>query len=505
MKPYKACSCRDPETRRLLGKKCPDLAKKGHGKYYARYEAPAGTDGKRRQPRIGPFDTSAECKTELAKVLGQAARADYSDDRKIKVAEYLDRRYSWRDAESRTGEGLKRSTLDAEREALTLYLKPGLGHLKLVDLRDRHVRDLYAAMRVINRPDEDEADVDPEMLRRLVAARAVRDGKRVHSRPISESRIKRVHAVLTGAMNDAVKTSKILDANPAEHVFRTKGAKRRTRVRPLLWTDERVERWETDGHVPAKVMVWTSAQCGSFLDFSEACGERLHVLFHLDAYWGLRRGELVGLERTDLSVARRRLHVRQSQADDELDDTKTEHGDRTIVFDEGTATVLTAERKRQAAERLEWGEAYADSGRVFTYEDGSALKPTYVSQRFGQLVTRYAAIRARLAKGSTVERTARQYRVSPEAVRIAAAAPLPPIRFHDLRHGAATMLLASGAPMKLVSEVLGHASAAFTSDVYAVVAEELAEAAAVAIAAFVPRRERPGAVRAINVPSSAGS
>jgi hypothetical protein len=72
--------------------------------------------------------------------------------------------------------------------------------------------------------------------------------------------------------------------------------------------------------------------------------------------------ELVGLDRADLSVARRRLHVRQAQADDELDDTKTEHGDRTITFDEDTAAALKTERKRQAAERLEWGEAYRDSG-----------------------------------------------------------------------------------------------------------------------------------------------
>jgi integrase len=131
---------------------------------------------------------------------------------------------------------------------------------------------------------------------------------------------------------------------------------------------------------------------------------------------------------------------------------------------------------------------------VLTREDGTALRPAYVSERFGLLVDRYATIRIKLAKGWSVERTARQHPVPVEAVRIAAAAPLPPIRFHDLRHGAATMLLASGAPIKLVSDVLGHASAAFTSDVYAVVAEELAEAAAVAVAAFVPRRNKISAV-----------
>jgi len=67
-------------------------------------------------------------------------------------------------------------------------------------------------------------------------------------------------------------------------------------------------------------------------------------------------------------------------------------------------------------------------------------------------------------------------------------------------------MLASGAPIKLVADVLGHASSSFTSDVYAVVAEELAEAAAVAVAAFVPRRTRADkidAVGSIHGPSTA--
>jgi integrase len=66
-------------------------------------------------------------------------------------------------------------------------------------------------------------------------------------------------------------------------------------------------------------------------------------------------------------------------------------------------------------------------------------------------------------------------------------AGLPPVRFHDRRHGTATMLLAAGQPIKVISEILGHSTSAFTVDIYTEVAEELAEPAA-AIAAFAARR-----------------
>jgi integrase len=74
-----------------------------------------------------------------------------------------------------------------------------------------------------------------------------------------------------------------------------------------------------------------------------------------------------------------------------------------------------------------------------------------------------------------------------------------------LRHGAATMLLAAGQPPKVVSEVLGHSSVSFTMDVYTEVAEELAESAASAIAAFVPRNSKVVPARAKSVPKAAAN
>jgi integrase len=71
---------------------------------------------------------------------------------------------------------------------------------------------------------------------------------------------------------------------------------------------------------------------------------------------------------------------------------------------------------------------------------------------------------------------------------LATRAGLPPITLHGPRHGAATMLLAAGQPPKVVSEILGHATTAFTMDVYTEVAKELADAAA--LSAYIPRAPR---------------
>ena len=210
--------------------------------------------------------------------------------------------------------------------------------------------------------------------------------------------------------------------------------------------------------VTNRLMVYVAAKPAlrASLDVT-AEDERLYPLYHLAAYFGLRRSELASLAWSDVDLAARRVHVRRAQVDGELDSTKSEDSDRIVVIDQETADVLRAWRKVQLAERMAWAGAWSDTGRVFTREDGTALRPAHVSERFDTLVARLG---------------------------------LPPVTLHGLRHGSATMALAAGVPIKAISEMLGHATSAFTMDVYAEVAEELAEAAAVAIAAFIPRRAK---------------
>src|SRR6185369_13787 len=87
---YRQCWCRDPDTGRKLHGKCPQLGKRGHGRWYFRYEAPRAPGQRRRQPVGGPFDTRREAEEELADALARIGGGGTAPDRSVRVAAYLD-------------------------------------------------------------------------------------------------------------------------------------------------------------------------------------------------------------------------------------------------------------------------------------------------------------------------------------------------------------------------------------------------------------------------------
>lgn len=449
----KRCNCRDGNGKKL-GAKCPELARRDHGAWWGRYEAPPDpVTGKRRRPWAGPYKTKTEAERELRCLETGAESGKPIADRKIKVGAYLQ---DWLDGKA----GLAESTRRSYQEHLDLYYKPGIGHLNLVDLRETHLEKLYAAMRQINNlpPGEEPS----ELLRRLLAARKkatwTREGEDGpglwQRRKLTPARIRRIHATISSALGSAYKR-KLIEHNPASHVELPKAPRRR----PVVWTAARVEAWRKTGKRPAPVMVWTPQMCGAFLDACEEEGERLYPLYHLVATRGLRRGEVWGLEwpNVDLATKTLTLLVDDSDEDGEEASLKTESSWRTVPLDEANVELLRAWKARQLRERLAAGARWADSGRVFTDELGSPLRIDYIGDHFDVLVARYG---------------------------------LPPIRLHDLRHCAATYMLAANVDKKVVSETLGHKQYAFTQDVYTSVVPELAEAAAEATVAVIPRRRR---------------
>jgi len=165
------------------------------------------------------------------------------------------------------------------------------------------------------------------------------------------------------------------------------------------------------------------------------------------ALWtGLRQGELLGLRWTDVDLTARRLSVNvalQRRAGEWfIQATKTDKSRRTVAIPEPLVDVLGAHRQRQRQAQLLAGPAW--------------------SAKFGDLVFTTAS-------GTPVMGATLTHRFHDAQVR----AGLTPVRFHDLRHAAATLMLAGGVDLKVVSELLGHSTIATTANVYAGVLDSL--------------------------------
>lgn len=175
-------------------------------------------------------------------------------------------------------------------------------------------------------------------------------------------------------------------------------------------------------------------------------------LYALAATTGLRLGELLGLTWPDVAdgtLTVRRSLARSAAGGWELAQPKSARSRRTIPLPAIARDALDRQRVRQDTERASAGAAWQDrDGLVFTDGVGRPLRPEGVSARFRR------------------ERD---------------DAGVPKVRFHDLRHSAATMMLAEGVPLAVISEWLGHAGIAITASHYAAVVPALRHEAAAAM------------------------
>jgi len=171
-----------------------------------------------------------------------------------------------------------------------------------------------------------------------------------------------------------------------------------------------------------------------------AKGDRLEALYVLAVTTGMRRGELLGLKWSDVDLENSRLSIRRTLTRTDngkhvgLGDTKTRKSRRTIPLTPQAVEALRRHLKRQLAQIEARGDLYEDQGLVFTTEVGTLINPSNLRQR---------SLAPLLKK-----------------------AGLPHIRFHDLRHTCATLLLLKGVHPKFVQELLGHATIAITLDTY---------------------------------------
>ncbi len=167
-------------------------------------------------------------------------------------------------------------------------------------------------------------------------------------------------------------------------------------------------------------------------------GDPLRPIYVVAIGTGMRQGEILALRWRDLDLAHGRLSVQRTVTPFGFGVPKSGHGRRIVL----APSVLAVLRERQPI------SAVAEDALVFHAPDGRPLRPDLLRTHLRRALE---------------------------------AASLPKIRFHDLRHTAATLMLETGVPLKQVSEMLGHSGPNITVAVYAHVTETMQDQAAAAL------------------------
>jgi integrase len=205
----------------------------------------------------------------------------------------------------------------------------------------------------------------------------------------------------------------------------------------------------------AEMKVLTPEQVRAFL--AATVDHPAHALYTLAVTSGMRAGELLGLQWGDVDLDDGHLTIRralqqQNSAGLVFVTPKTAKSRRRILLSQRAIDALRAHRDRQTFHRRQIGSEWRDLDLVFPGPFGGPTDPSWSRQVF------YAALET---------------------------AGMPRVRFHDLRHTAATLALIQGVHPKVVSDMLGHGSVGLTLDTYSHLLPAMHQQAAAAMDAIL--------------------
>lgn len=349
--------------------------------WYVVVELDRDSDGKRRQKWYGGYRTRKEAEAARIEILHEVNTGTYIEPTSTTLDEWV--RRAWLPL---IADRAKPNTLDSYRRNLDLHVLPRLGQRQLRQITPAMLNQLYAD---------------------LLSA-----GNLKTKAGLSAKTVSYVHTIIHKVLADAVDLG-LVNVNVADRAKPPRPKARESK----------------------EIKSWTADELRRFLVLVE--GHRLEAGWHVAAFTGMRRAEILGLRWRDLDLEARRLSVRQTLVSvgyEIVKSTPKTHQGGTIDLDPGTVERLRRHRVRQLREREEWGSDYHDNDLVFCREDGSPVHPHTFSQAFERIVAR---------------------------------SELPRIPLHGLRHTHATIGLAIGVPAKVVTERLGHENVAFTLKQYA--------------------------------------
>lgn len=170
----------------------------------------------------------------------------------------------------------------------------------------------------------------------------------------------------------------------------------------------------------------------------EICNdEMIKPILELTLCYGLRRSEVLGLMWDAIDFENNQLIIKRTvvQYDTIVEKNKTKNLSSTRGYPlmEETREILLKVKAKQEQNRALFGKSYTESKYVFTWEDGKLIRPDYLSHKLSKII-----------KNNN----------------------LPYIRFHDLRHSCASILLSKGWTLKDIQEWLGHSNIAMTANIY---------------------------------------
>ena len=230
---------------------------------------------------------------------------------------------------------LKESTYESYEKIMNSYLIPGLGRIRLSDLKPSHIQTFYNE--TLSKPG-------------------------ISGKPLTPRTAQYAGAILKTALRYAVDVEGVLTFNPATRI-----------ALPRTY--------------PKRNEVWTRKELEAFLE--EAKSHRLGFFFRLSAYTGARLGELLALRWSDLegsyvNISKSRVGLNKGVS--ETNSTKGGNGGkRRVKLDPETVELFNAYRKRQIEERLAMGSAYTDKGYIFTRVDGLPVTLDHLSHLFAKL------------------------------------------------------------------------------------------------------------------------
>jgi integrase family protein len=368
--------------------------------------------------------TQKEVRQKLSKIIVELDEGTYQEPSKMTVGEWLD---IW--TEEYMGDK-KYSTVKTYKAQIETHIKPGLGAVKLSQLVPHMVQKFY----------NDLLAGGQSVPKRDKAGKIIKkNGKTVYeSAPMSAKTVRNVHGVLTKALSTAVSIG-YLRMNPAERV-----------------TLPRVERKE--------LQPLTDEQVKEFLRVSalDPCGTVLKVIL----FTGLRESEAIGLTWDCVDFDAGTIKICKQLQKRRLADGGTVFAplknDKTRVLKPApfVMDLLACQWKEQSAQRLRAGNRWQGwqsqeerkTALVFTTPEGNDISPTSIRYHFKKLVTEIGVSSRRV---------------------------------HDLRHTFAVLSLQNGDDVKTVQTNLGHATAAFTLDVYGHVSERMKDESAARMQAYI--------------------